>query len=173
MFISGGMIPFYQTLQDLNLLETHWGLIIPFAISTYNMIILRTSFEAIPVSLSEAARIDGAGHFTVLFKIILPLSKSILAVMALYYGVGTWNGWFWGSTILTDRTMYPLQVILREIIMSNDTSSMTGGGGGDVEAIAATIRYATIMVATLPILCVYPFLQRYFTKGVMVGAVKE
>ena len=173
MFISGGMIPFYQTLQDLNLLETHWGLIIPFAISTYNMIILRTSFEAIPVSLSEAARIDGAGHFTILFKIILPLSKSILAVMALYYGVGTWNGWFWGSTILTDRTMYPLQVILREIIMSNDTSSMTGGGGGDVEAIAATIRYATIMVATLPILCVYPFLQRYFTKGVMVGAVKE
>lgn len=173
MFISGGMIPFYQTLQDLHLLETHWGLIIPFAISTYNMIILRTSFEAIPVSLSEAARIDGAGHFTILFKIILPLSKSILAVMALYYGVGTWNGWFWGSTILTDRTMYPLQVILREIIMSNDTSSMTGGGGGDVEAIAATIRYATIMVATLPILCVYPFLQRYFTKGVMVGAVKE
>lgn len=173
MFISGGMIPFYQTLQDLHLLETHWGLVIPFAISTYNMIILRTSFESIPVSLSEAARIDGAGHFTVLFKIILPLSKSILAVIALYYGVGTWNGWFWGSTILTDRTMYPLQVILREIIMSNDTSSMTGGGGGDVEAIAATIRYATIMVATLPILCVYPFLQRYFTKGVMVGAVKE
>ena len=174
MFISGGMIPFYQTLQDLNLLETHWGLIIPFAISTYNMIILRTSFEGIPESLSEAARIDGAGHFTILFKIILPLSKAILAVMALYYGVGTWNGWFWGSTILTDRTMYPLQVILREIIMSNDTSSMTGGtSAGDVEAIGATIRYATIIVATLPILCVYPFLQRYFTKGVMVGAVKE
>ena len=174
MFISGGMIPFYQTLQDLHLLETHWGLIIPFAISTYNMIILRTSFEAIPGSLSEAARIDGAGHMTILFKIILPLAKSTLAVIALYYGVGTWNGWFWGSTILTDRTMYPLQVILREIIMSNDTSSMTGGvSAGDVEAIGATIRYATIIVATLPILFVYPFLQKYFTKGVMVGAVKE
>ncbi|MFR2607068.1 MAG: carbohydrate ABC transporter permease [Waltera sp.] len=92
MFINGGMIPFYQTLQDLRLLETHLGLVIPFAISTYNMIILRTSFESIPESLSEAARIDGAGHFTILFKIILPLSKSILAVMALYYGVGTWNG---------------------------------------------------------------------------------
>ena len=147
---------------------------IPFAISTYNMIILRTSFESIPESLSEAARIDGAGHFTILFKIILPLSKSILAVMALYYGVGTWNGWFWGSTILTDRTMYPLQVVLREIIMSNDTTPMTGGiSAGDVEAIGATIRYATIIVATVPILCVYPFLQKYFTKGVMVGAVKE
>ena len=173
MFVSGGMIPFYQTLQDLNLLETHWGLIIPFAISTYNMIILRTSFEGIPESLSEAARIDGAGHFTVLFKIILPLSKSILAVMALYYGVGTWNGWFWASTILTDGNMYPLQVILRNILMSNDMSSMPGGGGGDVEAVGATLRYATIIVATLPILCVYPFLQKYFTKGIMVGAVKE
>lgn len=174
MFISGGMIPFYQTLQDLNLLETHWGLVIPFMISTYNMIILRTSFESIPESLSEAARIDGAGHFTILFKVILPLSKSILAVMALYYGVSTWNGWFWGSTILTDRNMYPLQVILREILMSNDTSSMTAGvAAGDVEAVGATIRYATIIVATLPILCVYPFLQKYFTKGVMVGAVKE
>lgn len=174
MFISGGMIPFYSTLQDFNLLETHWGLVIPFMISTYNMIILRTSFEGIPESLSEAARIDGAGHFTILFKIILPLSKSILAVMALYYGVGTWNGWFWASTILTDRNMYPLQVILREILMSNDTSSMTGGvAAGDVEAIGATIRYATIMVATVPILCVYPFLQKYFTKGIMVGAVKE
>lgn len=172
MFISGGMIPFYQTLQDLGFLETHLGLVIPFAISTYNMIILRTSFEGIPESLSEAARIDGAGHITILFKVILPLSKSILAVMALYYGVGTWNGWFWASSILTDREMYPLQVILREIVMSNDSSGL-GGNAGDVEAIGATIRYATIIVATLPILCVYPFLQRYFTKGIMVGAVKE
>lgn len=174
MFISGGMIPFYQTLQDFNLTGTHWGLIIPFMISTYNMIILRTSFESIPEALSEAARIDGAGHMKILFSIILPLSKAMLAVMALYYGVGTWNGWFWGSTILDDRTMYPLQVVLREILMSNDTSSMTAGvSAGDVEAVGATIRYATIMVATIPILCVYPFLQRYFTNGVMVGAVKE
>lgn len=174
MFISGGMIPFYQTLQDLNLTDTHWGLIIPFMISTYNMIILRTSFESIPEALSEAARIDGAGHMKILFSIVLPLSKAMLAVMALYYGVGTWNGWFWGSTILSDRSMYPLQVVLREILMSNDTSSMTAGvSAGDVEAVGATIRYATIMVATIPILCVYPFLQRYFTNGVMVGAVKE
>lgn len=174
MFISGGMIPFHQTLQDFRLTDTHWGLIIPFMISTYNMIILRTSFESIPESLCEAARIDGAGHWKILFSVILPLSRAMLAVMVLYYGVGIWNGWFWGSTILSDRTMYPLQVVLREILMTNDTSSMTAGvAAGDVEAVGATIRYATIIVATLPILFVYPFLQKYFTKGVMVGAVKE
>ena len=138
------------------------------------MIILRTSFESIPESLCEAARIDGAGHWKILFSVILPLSKAMLAVMVLYYGVGIWNGWFWGSTILSDRTMYPLQVVLREILMSNDTSSMTAGvAAGDVEAVGATIRYATIIVATLPVLFIYPFLQKYFTKGVMVGAVKE
>lgn len=174
MFISGGTIPFYQTIQDFNLMDTHWGLIIPFMISTYNMIILRTSFESIPESLSEAARIDGAGHYRILFSIVLPLSKAIMAVMVMYYGVSTWNGWFWGSTILSDRDMHPLQVVLREILITNDTSSMTAGAGaGDVEAIGATIRYATIMVATVPILCIYPFIQKYFTKGVMVGAVKE
>lgn len=174
MFISGGMIPFYRNLQSLGLLDTHLGLILPFMISTYNMIILRTSFESIPESLLEAARIDGAGHFRILFSIVLPLSKAIMAVMVLYYGVGIWNGWFWASTILTDRSMYPLQVVLREILMQNDVSSMAAGvSSGDVEAVGATIRYATIVVATLPILCIYPFLQRHFTAGVMVGAVKE
>lgn len=172
MFFGGGMIPFYLTLRDLHLTNTRWGLIIPFLISTYNMIILRTSFESIPVSLTEAAQIDGAGHFTVLFKIILPLSKSILAVMVLYYGVGIWNAWFWASAILRDRELYPLQVVLREILISNDTQAM-GSGGGDAEAIAMSIKYATIMVATVPILFVYPFLQKYFTAGVMIGAVKE
>ena len=143
-------------------------------ISTYNLIILRTSFESIPESLIEAARIDGAGHFTVLFRIVVPLSKAMLAVIVLYYGVGTWNGWFWASTILRDREMYPLQVILREILLQNSVSSMTTGvGAADTESVAATVKYATIMVATVPILCVYPFLQKYFASGVMVGAVKE
>ena len=159
MFISGGMIPFYQNLRSLHLMNSHWGLILPFMISTYNMIILKTSFESIPKSLSEAARIDGAGHIRILFSIVLPLSKPVLAVMLLYYGVGVWNGWFWASTILTDRSMYPLQVILREILLSNDTSVMTQGvSSGDLEAVGATIRYATVIVATLPILCAYPFL---------------
>lgn len=174
MFFSGGMIPFYLTLKDVHLTNTLWGLIIPFLINTYNLIILRTSFESIPDSLIEAAQIDGAGHLTILFQVVLPLSKAILAVMVLYYGVGIWNAWFWGSTIIRKREMYPLQVILREILMQNDVGSMTAGASvADQESIGMTIKYATIMVATVPILCVYPFLQKHFTKGVMVGAVKE
>jgi ABC-type sugar transport system, permease component len=174
MFFSGGMIPFYLNLKGLNLTGTLWGLILPFMINTYNLIILRTSFEALPESLMEAARIDGAGHITILTKVVLPLSKAILAVMVLYYGVGIWNGWFWASTILRDRNMYPLQVILREILLQNSLASMTMGvDAGDQESVAATVKYATIVVATLPILCIYPFLQKYFTAGVMVGAVKE
>ena len=174
MFFSGGMIPFYFTLKDLHLTNSLWGLIVPFMVSTYNLIILRTSFSSIPESLVEAARIDGAGHLKVLFSIVLPLSKAIIAVMILYYGVGIWNGWFWASTILRDREMYPLQVILREILLQNSTSNMTTGVSvGDQESVAATVKYATIMVATVPILCVYPYLQKYFTSGVMIGAVKE
>ena len=157
MFFSGGMIPTYLNM-----------------ISVYNLIILKTSFASIPESLIEAARIDGASHLKVLFSIVLPLSKAILAVMVLYYGVGVWNGWFWASAILRDREMYPLQLVLREILLQNSTSNMTGGTGvGDVESVAATVKYATIMVATVPILCIYPFLQKYFAAGVMVGAVKE
>ena len=174
MFFSGGMIPFYLNLKDLHLTNSLWGLIIPFMVSTYNLIILRTSFESIPESLIEAAQIDGAGHITILMQIVLPLSKAILAVMVLYYGVSIWNSWFWASAIIRTREMYPLQVILREILMQNDVSSMTTGTSAmDTEAIGMTIKYATIMVATVPILCVYPFLQKHFTKGTMIGAVKE
>lgn len=174
MFFSGGMIPFYLNLKDLKLTNTLWGLIIPFMINTYNLVILRTSFESIPESLIEAAQIDGAGHITILRQIVLPLSKAILAVMVLYYGVSIWNSWFWASAIIRTREMYPLQVILREILMQNDVSSMTtGASAADQEAIGMTIKYATIMVATIPILCVYPFLQKHFAKGTMVGAVKE
>ena len=174
MFFSGGMIPFYINLKELHLTNMLWGLIIPFMITTSNLIILRTSFESIPESLIEAAQIDGAGHIRILTTIVLPLSKAMLAVMVLYYGVSIWNSWFWASAILRKREMYPLQIILREILLSNDTSSMTAGASAtDTEAIGMTIKYATIMVATVPILCVYPFLQKYFTKGTMVGAVKE
>lgn len=171
MFFSGGMIPFYINLKELHLTNTLWGLIIPFMITTSNLIILRTSFESIPESLIEAAQIDGAGHIRILTTIVLPLSKAMLAVMVLYYGVSIWNSWFWASAILRNREMYPLQIILREILLSNDTSSMTAGASAtDTEAIGMTIKYATIMVATVPILCVYPFLQKDFTKGTMVGA---
>lgn len=173
MFFSGGMIPFYLNLKDFKLTNNLWGLIIPFMINTTNLIILRTSFESIPDSLIEAAQIDGAGHFKILIQIVLPLSKAILAVMILYYGVGIWNAWFWASSIIRTRELYPLQVVLREILMQNDVSAMTAGVGAvDQDAVATTIKYATIIVATLPILCVYPFLQKHFTQGAMVGAVK-
>ena len=174
MYFSGGTIPFYLTLKDLHLTGSTWGIILPFMISTYNMIILRTAFSTIPDSLTEAAQIDGAGHFTILFKVILPLSKATLAVMVLYYGVSRWNSWFWASVLLRDREKYPLQVILREILLSNDMTSMGGAGGGaDAEGIVMSIKYATIMVSTVPILMIYPLIQKHFTQGVMIGAVKE
>ena len=128
------------------------------------MIILRTAFEGLPDSLIEAAEIDGASQLTILTKIVLPLSKATMAVMVLYYGVEKWNGWFWASVILRNREQFPLQVILREILLTPS---------GDTEPIALNVRYATVLVGTVPILCVYPFIQKYFTKGVMIGAVKE
>jgi len=171
MFFSGGMIPAYLNLRDLKLTNNLWGLIIPGMISVYNMIILRTSFQSIPESLTEAAIIDGAGHIQILFRIVLPLSKAILAVMILYYGLGIWNSWFWASVILRKRELYPLQVVLREILLQNSALEMVGSG--DTDAVSETIKYATIIVATVPILTVYPFLQRYFARGVMLGSLKE
>ena len=173
MFFSGGLIPTYLNLKSLHLNNTLWGLIIPWLINTFNMIIMRTAFESIPESLIEAAQIDGATHWKILRSIVLPLSKATIAVMVLYYGVEKWNGWFWASAIIRDRSKLPLQVILREILLSSTQSMQTGSGGSDTEAIGITIRYATTIVATVPILWVYPFVQKYFTKGVMIGAVKE
>ena len=173
MFFSGGLIPTYLNLKSLHLNNTLWGLIIPWLINTFNMIIMRTAFESIPESLIEAAQIDGATHWKILRSIVLPLSKATIAVMVLYYGVEKWNGWFWASAIIRDRSKLPLQVILREILLSSTQSMQTGSGGSDTEAIGITIRYATTIVATVPILCVDPFVQKYFTKGVMIGAVKE
>ncbi|MCL2878945.1 MAG: carbohydrate ABC transporter permease [Treponema sp.] len=174
MFFSGGMIPMYLNLRDLGLTNTLWGLIVPGLISTYNMIIMRTSFQQIPESLTEAAIIDGAGHIRILFNVVMPLSKAIVAVMILYYGIGIWNSWFWASIILRNRELFPLQVILREILLQNSALDMSGGGDvGQQESIAMTIRYATIIVATVPVLCLYPFLQKHFAKGVMIGGVKE
>ncbi|MDR2542418.1 MAG: carbohydrate ABC transporter permease [Treponema sp.] len=174
MFFSGGMIPTFLNLRDLGLLNSHWGLILPGMISTYNMIIMRTSFMSIPESLTEAAYIDGAGHVQILFRIILPLSKAILAVMVLFYGIGIWNSWFWASVILRNRELFPLQVILREILLQHSVLDMTVGAGvGDQQAISETIKYATIIVATVPVLCIYPFLQKHFARGVLIGGVKE
>ena len=175
MYFSGGMIPRYLFINDtLGLGNTVWALILPGMISTYNMIIMKNNFESIPDSLEESARMDGANDIVILFKIVLPLSKAILAVMVLMYGVSHWNAWFDAMLFIRKRDMYPLQIILREILIANSTDSMMAGSGmsSDVEAIGESIKYATIVVATAPILCVYPFIQKYFTKGVMLGAVK-
>ncbi|NMB95258.1 MAG: carbohydrate ABC transporter permease [Clostridiaceae bacterium] len=173
MFFGGGMIPTYLLVKSLKLTDTLWALIIPGTISTYNMIVMRTSFSSIPDSLEESARIDGAKEFTILFKIVIPLSLPVIAVMILFYGVGHWNSWFSALIYLRKRELYPLQLILREILISNDTNQMlVGMGGMDLEPIAETVKCATSVIATLPILCIYPFLQKYFIKGVMIGALK-
>lgn len=173
MFINGGMIPFYFVVRAVGLENSLWSLILPTAVNTFNLMILRVSFASVPASLEESAKIDGAGHLTIMFKIILPVSKASIAVILLYYAVGHWNAWFNAMLFLNEREKYPLQLILREILISNDTASMTSGGAvGDLEYMGETIKYAVIMISTVPILCLYPFIQKYFTKGVMVGAVK-
>ena len=167
------MIPFYLTVRNVGLLNNIWAMILPVLINTFNLIIMKTSFEALPKSLEEAACIDGANDYLVLFKIVLPLSKPIIATMVLYYGVQHWNSWFNAMLFATDRKLYPLQLVLREILIENDTTNMMiGVDSMEKEDVSETIKFASIMVATVPILCVYPFLQKYFVKGVMIGAVK-
>ena len=174
MYFSGGMIPTYLVVyKGLNLGDSLWALILPGAISTYNLIIMRTNFAAIPASLEESAQIDGANDFVILFRIILPLSLPIIAVMVLFYGVSHWNAWFNAMIYIRTRSKYPLQLILREILLLNSTESMMNDAtGSDKYSIGESIKYATIIVATLPILLVYPFIQKYFVKGIMIGAVK-
>lgn len=176
MFFSGGLIPVYLLVYNtLHLGNTLLALIVPGLISTWNLIVMRTSFRAIPESLIESAKIDGATDFGVLFRIVIPLSMPVISVMILFYGVGHWNAWFNAMIYLRDRELFPLQLILREILVLNSTETMMTGmpAGGDRHSIGESIKYATIMVATVPILLVYPFLQKYFAHGVMVGAIKE
>jgi putative aldouronate transport system permease protein len=174
-FFSGGLIPSYLLIgQTLGMQNTLWALIIPGAVSTFNLIVMRAGFAAVPVSLEEAARMDGANDWTILFKIVIPLSWPVVAVMILFYGVAHWNAFFSALIYIRDRDLYPLQLVLREILISSNVQSMTTDvSSGDTFAIGETIKYATIVVATLPILLVYPYLQRYFVKGVAVGAIKE
>jgi len=174
MYFSGGLIPSYLLVQNLGMTDTLWALILPGAISTYNMIILRTAFASIPDSMEESAKLDGANDLIILFRIIVPLSLPTIAVMILFYGVGHWNSWFSAMIYLRTRAKFPLQLILREILLANTASgeTMVDTAAGDKIPLAETVKYATIMVATVPILFVYPFLQRYFVKGIMIGAIK-
>lgn len=173
MYFSGGLIPTYMLINSLNLDNTRWVLIIPTAVSAYNLIVTRTFFEGIPVALEESAKIDGANDLVVLWKIFIPLAKPIIAVMTLFYGVGHWNSWFNASIYIMDRDLLPLQVFLREILIQNTTQNMTTSVESmDKMQIGETVKFATIIVATLPILMLYPFLQKYFVKGVMIGSIK-
>lgn len=173
MYFSGGLIPTYLNILNLGLYDSIWSLILPVAINTYNLIIMKNSFEAVPDSVVEAAKIDGARHSDIMFRVIVPMAKATIAVMVLYYGVAHWNSWFSAAMYIQERTKYPLQLVLREILIMNDTTNMMQGGNAyDTANFSETIKYAVIVVATLPILCVYPFLQKYFAKGALVGAVK-
>jgi putative aldouronate transport system permease protein len=174
MFFSGGMIPAYMVVRDLKMLNTIWALVLPGAISTYNMIIMRTFFQGIPRELHESAYLDGASELSTLTHIVLPLSLPIIATMILFYAVGHWNSYLSAAIYLDRKSLYPVQVILRNIVIDGDTASMLGdmNSGSDFAAIDTTIKYAIIMVAAFPILMIYPFLQKYFVKGVMIGSLK-
>ncbi len=173
MYFSGGLIPTYLVVKGLHLLNTPLAMILPGAVSTYNLIIAISYFKGLPYELEEAAKIDGANDYYILFKIMMPLAKPIIAVITLYYAVSLWNNYFTALIYLDNRALFPLQLVLREILIQNDTASVSASQAGAVQAYADNVKYATIVVSTIPILCVYPFIQRYFVKGVMIGAVKE
>ena len=175
MYFAGGLIPFYLMVKNMNLLDTYSGLILPVMVNTWNLIVMRTAFAGIPDSLEESARLDGANDWTILWRIFFPLAQATIAVIALFYAVGWWNNWFNPSIFLSSKSKYPLQLVLREILLKNDTSAMTQVGSigqSQQEQYRMLVKYCTIIVATVPILIVYPFLQRYFVKGVMVGSIK-
>ncbi|MBO5071197.1 MAG: carbohydrate ABC transporter permease [Roseburia sp.] len=178
MYFGGGLIPTYLVVSDLGLVNTRWAMIIPCAISVYNMLVVRNYFmNSIPPSLQEAATLDGANSVQYLIKIVLPLSKPVMAVIALYYAVGHWNDFYTALVYLYDEKLLPLQTFLRDMLMSSKMS-LNNLSGMDAETIARkmqisqTLKYSAIIVSTVPVLCIYPFIQKYFVKGVMIGAVK-
>jgi len=172
MFFSGGLIPLYLLVMQLGLIDTIWAIVLPVAINPWNMFILRTSFQGIPEDIYEAATIDGANDLETMFRIILPLSKPILATLLLFYAVAHWNSFFNALIFLNDGRKYPIQLLLRNIVLLGHMEQSSEMYATEFMVIEKTLKYATIMVSTLPILLVYPFVQRYFVKGVMIGAIK-
>lgn len=172
MIFNGGMIPNYLLILKLGLLDSRWAVILPNAFSVFNLVIMRTSFLEIPEALDESARLEGANDLQVLVRIILPVSKATLAVIALFVSVFIWNSWFQASIYLSNRDKWPLQLFLQEILISNSQRSIETGVKASVISQQTLIKYCTIVVATLPILCLYPFLQKYFVKGMMIGSIK-
>ena len=169
MYFSGGMVPNYMNVKDLGLYNTLWAVVLTGALSVYNSFICRSAIQGIPDSLKESAYLDGANDLQIIFKVILPLIKPTLAVLTMYYGVGLWSNWFKASIYLKDNSKVPIQNVLRSVLILGKEASMESGY---VDVYAETIKYAAIVITTVPILFIYPFLQKYFTKGVLVGAVK-
>ncbi|WP_214627732.1 carbohydrate ABC transporter permease [Paenibacillus agaridevorans] len=175
MFFGGGLIPVYLLVRDLGMVDTMWALIVPGAIATYNLIVMRTYFQSsIPWELQEAAHMDGCSNWRLLVSIILPLSKPILAVMVLFYAVGHWNSFFNALIYIRDEAKYPLQLVLREILLISQSAQIDGGSVGLEKQIllAESIKFAVIIVSSLPVLIMYPFVQKHFVKGVMIGSIK-
>lgn len=175
MYFSGGLVPLYMTISSLHLISTKWILIILVAVNTYNLIIARTFIaNSIPEDLYEAAVLDGCSHFNYFWKVVLPLSKAVISVLILYYAVFHWNDYFNALMFNSNTNNSPLQIVLREILLLNQAFASGNGGvqGGYGQSSADQVKYAVIIVSTVPILCVYPFVQKYFEKGVMIGAVK-
>lgn len=175
MFFSGGMIPTYLLVKDLGMLDTIWAIVLPGAVSVYNVIIMRTFFQSIPNELHEAASIDGCGNIAFLMKIVMPLSMPIIAVMTLFYGVGHWNAYFDSLIYLNDESKFPLQLFLRQMLIQEDMSGMSSASDSAISEHLMQIeglKYAVVIVASLPMLVLYPFLQKYFVKGVMIGSLK-
>lgn len=175
MFFGGGLIPFYNIMSGLQLVNTPWAIILPAALSVWNLFMTKTFFESsIPSGLIEAAQIDGAGPFRTFFSLVLPLAKAIMAVMALYYAVGQWNSYFNAMIFLQDEGMYPLQLVLKEILIASE--STVGGSGETIleqYRLANQLKYVSVIVSSLPVIMLYPFVQKYFAQGVMIGSLKE
>ncbi|ALC87720.1 MULTISPECIES: carbohydrate ABC transporter permease [Bacillaceae] len=175
IFFSGGLIPTYLLIRDLGMLNTFWVMIIPNAVAVWNIIIMRTFFQSIPHELEESAMIDGAGNFRILWSVVLPLSLPVIAVMVLFYSVGHWNSYFQALIYLQDQEKFPLQLILRQILIQGQTDDMIKATSESFLAQQLSVeglKYAVLIVANLPMLMLYPFLQRYFVKGVMIGSLK-
>ena len=173
MFFSGGIIPLFIIVRAIGIYNTRWAFLLPWIISAYNMIIMRTFFEGVPAALEEAAYLDGASDLQIFFRIYIPLSKAVIAVIIMYYGVAWWNSWYQSLVFQPDNKLWPLQMILRETLISNDRSATM-----DVTSMAEEsytrelVKYCTVIIATVPILVIYPFVQKHFVKGAMIGAVK-
>lgn len=174
MFVSGGLIPTYLNIQRFGLINNPLVLIIPFAVSTYNIIVIKTFFKAnIPNSLWEAAQMDGCSIFRYFWQIVLPLSKAIIAVISLWVAVGIWNSWFEAMIYIKNEDYQPLQLFLRRLLIQKESFASAGNYGEELRRKGEMMKYASIVISTLPIMCLYPFLQKYFNQGVMIGSIKE